>query len=93
MQRTPSSPAKQPGSSENFSARSTTAQKRFAEEQAGSFWDMLGMRVVFVAICVAAGFHFRPFSVTHNSARPSAFFSACRSSFSNFACAARACAA
>jgi uncharacterized protein YacL len=65
MQRTPSSPAKQPGSSENFSARSTTAQKRFAEDQAGSFWDMLGMRVVFVAICVAAGYHFRPFSVTH----------------------------
>jgi uncharacterized protein YacL len=26
---------------------------------------MLGMRVVFVAICVAAGYHFRPFSVTH----------------------------
>ena len=65
MQRSPSSPAKQPSSSENFSARSTTAPKRFAEEQAGSFWDMLGMRVVFVAICVAAGYHFRPFSVTH----------------------------
>jgi uncharacterized protein YacL len=65
MQRTPSSPAKQPGNTagENFSAKSLAASRR-NEDQAGTFWDMLGMRVVFVAICVAAGFHFRPFSVS-----------------------------
>jgi uncharacterized protein YacL len=63
MQRTPSSPAKQPvnSSGEHFSARSVASRK---EDQAGTFWDMLGMRFVFVAICVSAGFHFRPFSVS-----------------------------
>jgi len=34
------------------------------QESVGSFWDMLGIRIVFLAVCVAAAFHFRPFSVT-----------------------------
>src|SRR5580693_3263633 len=65
MQRTPSSPAKQPvaASNEVFAARSAAAPRK-NEDQAGSFWDMLTMRIVFVAICVAAGFHFRPFTVS-----------------------------
>ncbi|MGC2719514.1 MAG: PIN domain-containing protein, partial [Candidatus Acidiferrales bacterium] len=65
MQRTPSSPAKQPvnASSEVFSARPFSAPKK-NEDQAGSFWDMLGMRVVFGAICIAAGFHFHPFGLS-----------------------------
>ncbi|MGC1545469.1 MAG: hypothetical protein WA772_14145, partial [Candidatus Acidiferrales bacterium] len=33
-------------------------------ERVGTFWDMLGIRIVFMAVCVAAGFHFRPFSVS-----------------------------
>src|ERR1700678_1838741 len=65
MQRTPSSPAKQPvnRSNEVFSARQVSAPRK-NEDQAGSFWDMLTMRIVFVAICVAAGFHFRPFTLS-----------------------------
>src|ERR1700684_3620136 len=35
-----------------------------AHDSVGSFWDMLGIRIIFTAICVAAGFHFRPFSVS-----------------------------
>lgn len=29
----------------------------------GTFWDMLAVRLIFVAVCTAAGFHFRPFSL------------------------------
>jgi uncharacterized protein YacL len=31
----------------------------------GTFWDMLGIRIIFVAICGVAGYHFRPFSLSH----------------------------
>jgi uncharacterized protein YacL len=30
----------------------------------GTFWDMLAIRIVFTAICIAAGYHFKPFSVS-----------------------------
>ena len=65
MQRTPSSPAKQPvnASNEVFSARQVSAPRK-NEDQAGSFWDMLGMRIVFISICIAAGYHFRPFTLS-----------------------------
>ena len=29
----------------------------------GTFWDMLVVRVIFAAVCTAAGYHFRPFSL------------------------------
>ncbi|MGH9734915.1 MAG: PIN/TRAM domain-containing protein [Candidatus Acidiferrales bacterium] len=38
--------------------------------QAGTFWDMFAVRIIFVAICGGAGFHFRPFSLS----RPVATF-------------------
>lgn len=31
----------------------------------GGFWDMLAVRVIFTVVCVAAGYHFRPFSLSH----------------------------
>ncbi|HKW87601.1 MAG TPA: PIN domain-containing protein [Candidatus Acidoferrales bacterium] len=31
----------------------------------GSFWDMLAIRLIFTVVCVAAGYHFRPFSLSH----------------------------
>ena len=31
----------------------------------GSFWDMLTIRAIFAIVCVAAGYHFRPFSLSH----------------------------
>ncbi len=37
---------------------------RGGHDHVGTFWDMLGIRTVFMAVCVAAGFHFRPFSVS-----------------------------
>jgi uncharacterized protein YacL len=42
----------------------SSAPLRTTQESVGSFWDMLGIRIVFLAVCVAAGFHFRPFSVS-----------------------------
>jgi uncharacterized protein YacL len=30
----------------------------------GGFWDMFAVRLIFVVVCVAAGFHFRPFSLS-----------------------------
>ncbi|MFZ0460820.1 MAG: PIN domain-containing protein, partial [Candidatus Acidiferrales bacterium] len=30
----------------------------------GSFWDMLAIRLIFTVVCVAAGYHFRPFSLS-----------------------------
>ena len=42
----------------------SSASLRNAHESVGSFWDMLGIRIVFLAVCVAAAFHFRPFSVS-----------------------------
>jgi uncharacterized protein YacL len=41
-----------------------SAPLRTAPESVGSFWDMLGIRLVFLAVCVAAAYHFRPFSVS-----------------------------
>ena len=31
----------------------------------GGFWDMLAIRGIFTVVCVAAGYHFRPFSLSH----------------------------
>ncbi len=31
----------------------------------GGFWDMLAIRLIFTVVCVAAGYHFRPFSLSH----------------------------
>lgn len=31
----------------------------------GSFWDMLAIRAIFAVVCMAAGYHFRPFSLSH----------------------------
>ena len=56
----------------SVSASETPASKsaghsRAGQESVGSFWDMLGIRLIFTAICVTAGFHFRPFSVSKES--------------------------
>jgi uncharacterized protein YacL len=31
----------------------------------GGFWDMFAVRLIFTVVCVAAGYHFRPFSLSH----------------------------
>src|SRR6202041_749754 len=30
----------------------------------GSFWDILGFRLIFIACAAVAGYHFRPFSLS-----------------------------
>jgi uncharacterized protein YacL len=45
------------------SARPTTVA-RSPQERPGSFWDMLALKIVFSAVCVVVGFHFRPFSIS-----------------------------
>ncbi len=37
---------------------------RALHDQVGTFWDMLAVRTIFTAICVAVGFHFRPFGLS-----------------------------
>ncbi len=61
MQRTPSSPAKQPAnaSSEAFSARPLYASKK-SEDQAGSFWDMLGCASSSARFALQPAFIFVP---------------------------------
>ena len=65
MQRTPGPQARPPA---NLNAENpinkSSAPSRAAQDQVGTFWDMLGIRIIFMAVCVAAGYHFRPFSVS-----------------------------
>lgn len=37
-------------------------------DRVGTFWDMLIVRIVFMAICAGAGFHFRPFGLSREFA-------------------------
>jgi len=69
MQRTPSGPSRQQNNIVNSepSTHKSNAAARAHQDQVGTFWDMLAIRLVFVAICVAAAFHFRPFSVSREA--------------------------
>ncbi|HEX5425493.1 MAG TPA: PIN domain-containing protein [Candidatus Acidoferrales bacterium] len=51
-------------------AARTPAAPRLVRDQAGTFWDMFAVRIIFVVVCGGAGFHFRPFSLS----RPVATF-------------------
>jgi uncharacterized protein YacL len=48
---------------ENTSIRASAAS-RSSGGQVGTFWDMLAVRLIFVVVCAAVGFHFRPFSLS-----------------------------
>ncbi|MGD1211144.1 MAG: PIN domain-containing protein [Candidatus Acidiferrales bacterium] len=37
---------------------------RPSRDQVGTFWDLLAFRLIFTIVCTAAGFHFRPFSLS-----------------------------
>jgi uncharacterized protein YacL len=49
---------------------------RSLQDHVGTFWDMLAFRVVFTAACTAAGYHFRPFSISKETGALAGFFSA-----------------
>ena len=63
MQRTPNVPGRTSVSaiSDNPSSKSHS-YSRAAQDRVGSFWDMLGFRLIFLVCCAVAGFHFRPLS-------------------------------
>jgi uncharacterized protein YacL len=52
------------GTASENSFNKSSGQSRGSHDQVGTFWDMLAIRVIFVVVCVAAGFHFRPFSIS-----------------------------
>jgi uncharacterized protein YacL len=53
--------------SETLGNKLAAAGSRASQDQVGTFWDMLAIRLVFTAICIAAGYHFRPFSVSREA--------------------------
>ncbi len=65
MQRTPNVPGRAPVSalSDNPSSK-PHSYSHGAQDRVGSFWDMLGFRLIFLVCSAVAGFHFRPFSVS-----------------------------
>jgi uncharacterized protein YacL len=67
MQRPSNALNRIPGSA---AVESTPAKvsSRSAHGQVGTFWDMLAIRFIFVVVCGAAGFHFRPFSLSPETA-------------------------
>jgi uncharacterized protein YacL len=69
MQRTPNVPGRtQAGTTAEGQPGKPAAISRVTESQVGTFWDMLAIRIIFTVVCVAAGFHFRPFSLTRENA-------------------------
>ena len=53
-----------PANSENPQVKSVMLSKT-ENRGVGGFWDMLAIRLIFTVVCVAAGYHFRPFSLSH----------------------------
>ena len=49
---------------------------RLSESRVGTFWDMLGIRIVFSVVCSSAGFHFRPFGLSKEVAALAGFLAA-----------------
>ena len=49
---------------ENSSVRSATLS-RPDTGGVGGFWDMVAIRLIFTIVCVAAGYHFMPFTLSH----------------------------
>jgi uncharacterized protein YacL len=69
MARYPTSlPRTQPSVQSEVMPAKTTAATRNGGAQVGTFWDMLAVRGFFTIVCVAAGFHFRPFGLTREAA-------------------------
>ncbi len=61
--------AKAPGPSRTSATTERPATKTLGmtrpRSEVGSFWDLLAFRAIFIIVCTAAGFHFRPFSITN----------------------------
>jgi len=68
MQKTTNQPSRTPpASSFDPTLTKPATLSRNATQQVGTFWDMLVIRFIFTVICVVAGYHFRPFSISETS--------------------------
>lgn len=68
MQRTSNPPSRMPaGAAPESSPVKSANHSRTSQDRVGTFWDMLAFRVVFTAACTAAGYHFRPFSISRET--------------------------
>ncbi len=52
------------GGSDVAHAKVAAYSSRTTPDRVGTFWDMLAVRFIFALVCSAAGFHFRPFSLS-----------------------------
>src|ERR1700719_1680532 len=75
MQRTPNVPSRPQNTTANseMPPHKSNVLARVKQDQVGTFWDMLAIRAVFTAVCIAAGFHFRPFSVSREAGAATGF--------------------
>jgi uncharacterized protein YacL len=65
MQRTSSVPGRGPvGVIPDHSSQKPASFSRASQSRVGSFWEILGFRLIFVACSAVAGYHFRPFSLS-----------------------------
>ena len=61
-------PGRHPGGAQldpSLARPSTIA--RSPQERPGTFWDMLALPIIFTAVCVVVGYHFRPFSISQEA--------------------------
>jgi uncharacterized protein YacL len=64
MQRNLNVPGRVPsGAAPEVPAGKPVSLSRMTRDRVGTFWDMLIVRIIFVAICAGAGYHFRPFGL------------------------------
>jgi uncharacterized protein YacL len=65
MARLPSVPSRPPtvAAQESTSSKPVVLSRR-AQNSAGTFWDIFFFRLIFLALCTVAGYHFRPFSLS-----------------------------
>ncbi|HTW25208.1 MAG TPA: PIN domain-containing protein [Candidatus Baltobacteraceae bacterium] len=76
MPRTSNAPGRTPTGSvtpEPLYPKPATSPRALTQQRAGSFWDILALRSIFVVVCVVVGFHFRPFSITNLAGAVSGF--------------------
>jgi uncharacterized protein YacL len=69
MQRTSSASSRVPaGAMQDVSSVKPSSPPRPKQDKFGNFWDLLAFRAVFIAVCGAAGWHFRPFGLSRVAA-------------------------
>ena len=69
MARTSHPPSRHAAGNSSDNPPSKTANfSRSTQGRVGTFWDLLALRLLFMVVSVAAGYHFRPFGLTKEAA-------------------------